>query len=61
MNCEIRCLVCGATGWVRGSDEPDTNAFYVNENDSRIDDICTHISNGQAYEGTGKVEYDDGE
>lgn len=54
MKYEIRCLTCGARGWVRGDVEHDTNAWNVREEDA--DEICEHLANGDGYEGTGGVE-----
>lgn len=57
MRYQVRCVRCGATGWVRGSVEHDTNTWTVRDGD--VDDICEHLANGDEYEGTGKVEYEE--
>lgn len=54
MRYEVRCKTCLATGWPRGSEEWDTNAFDVREED--LDEICEHLANGGEYEGTGGYE-----
>jgi hypothetical protein len=55
MKYEVRCLTCGALGWVRGDVEHDTNAWNVHELD--LDEVCEHLKDGGKYEGTGNVEY----
>ncbi len=31
MNFLCKCNVCGEEEWLRGSDDPDTNSFEINE------------------------------
>lgn len=47
MNYEIICSACGATWWVLGAVEFDTNA--LNLSDCGWDDECKHVAEGGEY------------
>jgi hypothetical protein len=57
MRAEIRCLICGHSGYCRSIDI-DGNGIEANDDD--LAEICEHLagSNPQ-YAGTGRVECDD--
>jgi hypothetical protein len=60
MEYEIICEQCGATFWVRGHVESDTNALVFNENDRAWDESCEHIKAGDDFK-VGDSEPIDGE
>ena len=58
MNFEVVCAVCGHAFWTRGSEEEDTGALVLNENDP-WPDACKHVRDGGEYR-IGRSEVDDG-
>lgn len=49
MLCEITCSQCGATIWIRGNDEADTNSLNLSESDWHWEEACQHIKDGGEY------------
>lgn len=51
--CDSKDHFCGGEIWIRGHDEPDTNAVVLDDNDS-----CAHIQAGDYY--IKEHDYDEG-
>jgi hypothetical protein len=58
MNYEIICTICGNTFWTRGTEEQDTNALVLDDNDP-WPDACEHLRNGEDNYRIGRSEYID--
>jgi hypothetical protein len=58
---EVKCTYpgCSSVVWIRGSDDRETNAIELNENDDNWAEACEHIQAGN-YE-IDNVEADDSE
>jgi len=58
MRFKCTCNICGASSWVDGWEEADTNSAGVDE-DSLIEDACEHIKTGGDYTLTDGEYYDE--
>lgn len=52
----VTCLVCGCVIWVRGTEEPDTNAVILSDSDSAWDEGCEHLNDGACLYELGESE-----
>ena len=54
--CDSKDHFCGGEIWIRGHEEPDTNAVVLDDNDSRWELACAHIQSGDYYIKSSEVE-----
>ena len=57
---ELICVVCGATVWLPGQEDPDTNAIIELHEGEWPAETCEHLVQGGEYR-IGRSEYPDDE